>query len=140
MNSVFKFDKELCTACGACMLACIDQNDNDFEDSEIYRRVLTKEDGKDTEYYSLGCIHCEEAGCLENCPKDCFTRYDEFVLLDNSNCIGCRKCSKSCEFDSINFGKDGRANKCNGCVERIKSGFAAPCIKSCPTGALNINI
>lgn len=46
MKSLFKFNKELCTACGACLLACIDQNDNDIDNGELFRWYLQSKKAK----------------------------------------------------------------------------------------------
>jgi anaerobic dimethyl sulfoxide reductase subunit B (iron-sulfur subunit) len=140
MKSIFKFNKDLCTACGACLLACIDQNDSDIDNEELFRKIFTREDGEFVEYFSLGCLHCGDAKCMDVCSKNCFSRDRDFVILDNSLCIGCKKCSSACEFEAINFSKDRKANKCNGCKERLERNLGAPCVKVCPTGALTLEI
>ena len=44
MRLLFGFDAEKCTACGACAIACMDQNDIDVEAGQRpYRRVLIQE-------------------------------------------------------------------------------------------------
>ena len=138
MKSLFSFNKDLCTACGACLLACIDQNDMDLEDENlIYRKVFSVEEDENIEYYSLACLHCTDALCMDNCPKKCFEKEKGFVILNNKNCIGCRKCEKVCEFDALSFDKDNKANKCNGCIERVENNLEPACVRVCPTGALS---
>ncbi|MCC0634254.1 MULTISPECIES: 4Fe-4S dicluster domain-containing protein [unclassified Clostridioides] len=140
MKSLFEFNKELCTACGACLLACIDQNDNDIDKGELFRHVFTVEEKEKVEYFSLSCVHCDEAKCVDVCPKDCFKKEHKFVILDNQDCIGCKLCEKACEYGALIYGNDGKANKCNGCVERNECGMDAPCVMVCPTGALKFNM
>ena len=140
MSNLFEFDKELCTACGACLLACIDQNDTDLDNGSMCRKVFTVESGIQTEYFSLGCVHCDNSPCIDKCPKQCFSRHGKFVILDNNNCIGCKLCEKVCEYLAISYTKDKKAVKCNGCVERSENSMDHPCARVCPTGALKSNL
>lgn len=59
--------------------------------------------------------------------------------IRQSNCIGCKLCEKACEYGALIYGNDGKANKCNGCIERYKCGMDSPCVMVCPTGALKFN-
>ncbi|MFN1805768.1 4Fe-4S dicluster domain-containing protein [Clostridioides difficile] len=53
--------------------------------------------------------------------------------------MGCKLCEKACEYGALIYGNDGKANKCNGCIERYKCGMDSPCVMVCPTGALKFN-
>lgn len=45
MKKYLFFDKEKCSACGACALACMDQNDIDIPAGEQpFRNIFTLED------------------------------------------------------------------------------------------------
>ena len=49
MKKFLFFDSEKCSACGACALACMDQNDIDIPAGEQpFRNTFTLEEGKDS--------------------------------------------------------------------------------------------
>lgn len=147
MKLVFSFDSERCTACGACAVACMDQNDIDVEaGQESYRRVFeTTEHGKITAV-STACRHCSPAPCAAACPMGCFYKDEEtgLTLYDNRSCIGCRRCLAACPWEAVTFRPTGmkkpkvRMEKCHGCLERIRAGLPPACVRVCPTGALTL--
>ena len=95
MRLLFGFDAEKCTACGACAIACMDQNDIDVEAGQRpYRRVLIRETQAGRRYLSLACLHCADAPCIPACPVNCLYRDDKtgLVRYDNTACVGCRAC------------------------------------------------
>ena len=70
MKRYLYFDSEKCSACGACALACMDQNDIDIPAGEQpFRHTFTLE-GKtgDLHFYSVSCMHCADAPCVMGCP------------------------------------------------------------------------
>ena len=103
MRYYIDLDIDRCIACGACTVACMDQNDIDLSDSGLpLRRCVTEETGRGKDakmrYLSISCMHCDDAPCIEACPFGCISRDEEtgFVLCDNSRCVGCRKCVRVC--------------------------------------------
>ena len=139
----FRFDKEKCTACGACAIACMDQNDTDLKSGERPLRTVYKKETPDgTTCVSESCRHCSDARCIEACPWKCISRDEKtgLVIYDDTSCTGCAKCMKACRFNVITFrrDKDGfpKMKKCDGCTERIKVGLEPSCTLNCPTGAL----
>ena len=141
------FHSELCTACGACAVACMDQNDIDVENSQApYRRVFVRETDGRRDYVSAACLHCSDAPCAAACPVGCFFRDDgrDLVLYDNAGCIGCRSCADACAHGAISFRRDPgvpggyRMEKCHGCYVRIENGLLPACVRACPIGALRI--
>jgi len=142
-NKVFDIDLERCTGCFACVVACMDQNDVNIEETDGLRDVsvvkpaysVTKRLG----YVSLACMHCngEDVPCVLGCPTGCL-RQDEngLVVTDVSLCIGCRSCVMNCPYGAPRFGADGKIFKCNGCAERVECGLTPVCVKTCPTKAL----
>ena len=69
MKRYLYFDSEKCSACGACALACMDQNDIDIPAGEQpFRHTFTLE-GKtgDLHFYSVSCMHCADAPCVMGC-------------------------------------------------------------------------
>ena len=50
---------------------------------------------------SLGCNHCEQPKCAENCPTGSIYKRekDGLVVQDQEKCIGCKMCLWSCPFE-----------------------------------------
>jgi Fe-S-cluster-containing hydrogenase component 2 len=47
------------------------------------------------------CRHCEDAPCVPVCPVGAITRSGGGVQLDESACIGCKKCAIVCPYGAI---------------------------------------
>jgi Fe-S-cluster-containing dehydrogenase component len=143
---IIDLDLEKCCACSACVIACMDQNDIDFDEGHIpFRNVFELEEkGQidseklDYEYFSIACMHCDDAPCIMACPVGAIYKDEEtnLTVYDNSICIGCRSCAIACPFGALSFRKDGKMSKCDGCVERVKRGMEPACVRACFTGAL----
>ena len=145
MSYIFLLDTSKCIGCGACAIACMDQNDLEPQSGgSPFRQCFTVEKGcgKDspTAYLSMGCMHCEDAPCVAACPAGCLRKDPEtgFTLYDNTNCIGCHSCAMACPFAAPGFGKDGKLVKCDGCVERVRHGLEPACVRVCPYQALQL--
>ena len=146
MRYRFVFDETRCSACSACVVACMDQKDlYPLKGDLSFRRCETREELKGgrihMRYLSIGCMHCESAKCIEVCPSGCFFRDEEtgFVLYDNTDCISCRKCLEECPFEAPVFSEDrGKMEKCDGCAERVKHGLSPACVQVCPFDALQL--
>ena len=144
MKNQFIFEESRCVACGACVTACLDQNDlyplhGDFP----FRRCETIEErtatGEHMIYRSVGCMHCADAPCVRACPNKCLFKDEEtgFTLYDNRACVGCRRCLKACPYDAPVFPeRSGKMEKCDGCVERVRNGLEPACARVCPFQAL----
>ena len=140
MKKYLFFQPEKCSACGACALACMDQNDTDVQQGERpFRHTFTLEGDKgDLHFYSVSCMHCADAPCVMGCPCGCRGKDPDtgFTLYDTTNCIGCHSCAMACPYGVPTFGPDGKMRKCDACMERQKAGLVPACVKVCPTGAL----
>lgn len=144
MKLLLEFDEKKCSACGACAIACMDQNDIEVEaGQQPYRKVYQYEDGNERVYISISCLHCPDAPCVTACPVGCLYKDRETGLTkyDNTNCIGCHSCSMACPYGAPSFrptgeGRREKMEKCHGCSERVKAGLVPACVHSCPTGAL----
>lgn len=144
MKMVFDLNLEKCVACGACAIACMDQNDiwPNLGD-EPFRRVgmvnpLPGFENSRPEFLSVGCMHCTDAPCIQACPLGCLYK-DEFNLTqcDSTRCIGCHSCAMACPFGAPTYRVDnGKMQKCNGCAERLKNGMEPACVRACLTSAL----
>lgn len=141
---LFDLDPQKCTACCACVLACMDQNDIDSAHGQHPLRNALELEGKNKDgtpvfsYLSVGCMHCEDAPCVMSCPVGCLWKDTEtgLTLYNNAACIGCHSCAMACPFGAPSFGADGRMIKCDGCIDRLRAGMIPACVRVCPTGAL----
>lgn len=141
MDTIFTFDKHLCNGCGACAVACMDQNDmNTGQGETAFRCICMTETGCGWQIKAFGCMHCVTAPCMETCPRNCFHRDPDtnFVILDSAGCIGCGACKAVCPYDALRQGTDGKMKKCNGCNDRVKVGLKPACIKVCQLQALGL--
>lgn len=135
-------DKSKCISCGACTVACMDQNDLDVSRQLPFRNVFDLEERTKApvEYHhlSLACLHCVDAPCITGCPSACIRKDPEtnFTVFDTTNCIGCHSCAMACPFGVPSFGPDGKMVKCDGCNERVKNGLQPACVRACSFGAL----
>ncbi|MGM9615334.1 MAG: 4Fe-4S dicluster domain-containing protein [Oscillospiraceae bacterium] len=145
MKLTFSFDAEKCSACGACSIACMDQNDIDvLGGQQPYRWVYRVEQEGAAGYYSTACLHCDDAPCIPACPMDCLYKDEatSLTLADTANCIGCKACLRVCPVDAPTFRPTGesrprfRMEKCDGCHVRVEAGLEPACVRACPTGAL----
>ena len=145
MKYILTVDLEKCVACGACAVACMDQNDIRPEEQEMpFRCVAAIERGEAAEhpilYLSTGCMHCEDPQCVDACPCNCISRDEAtgMVVCDNRACIGCHSCALACPFGAPTFDRNGKMRKCDGCYIRIHNGLLPACVRVCPFGALEL--
>ena len=144
MKRILDFDMAKCSACGACMIACMDQNDIHAENKQTpfrtcYDLQLNVGINAKFAYLSVACMHCNDAPCITGCPTGCLYKDPDtnLTLFDNTNCIGCHSCAMTCPIGAPTFGPEGKMVKCDGCAERIKYGYEPACTLICPTGALH---
>lgn len=145
MKHIFVFDQSKCSACSACMMGCMDQNDIDLSaGDQCFRKTFDEElpladGGTYFAYISAACMHCTDAPCITACPVGCLRKDPEtgFTVYDNTNCIGCKSCAMACPFGAPRYrANDGKMVKCDGCNERVKAGLQPACVCACSFGAL----
>lgn len=136
-------DLSKCVSCGACAVACMDQNDISIAAGQRPpRSVFDLEFRRDGtvrfSHLSLACMHCENAPCIAGCPSACLRKDPEtnLTVFDTTNCISCHSCAMACPFGVPSFLPDGTMSKCDGCCIRIHHGMLPACVKACPTDAL----
>ena len=146
----FDVDLDKCSSCGACAMACMDQNDIDLTAGDLpFRKVFPVERFHSDKavfmldslnFYSVACMHCDDAPCVNACPAGCLYKDPEtgFTLYDTTGCIGCHSCAMACPFGAPAFRADGKMQKCDGCIERVRRGMTPACVRVCPTGALRL--
>ena len=114
-------DLDKCTGCGACMVACMAENNIPFREDDTDKMlsvswmfVYKLNNGKpfpDYEecYLPRPCQHCEghggESPCVTVCPVIA-TDYDMdtgIVSMIYTRCIGCRYCMAACPYHVRQF-------------------------------------
>ncbi|MDD2388586.1 MAG: 4Fe-4S dicluster domain-containing protein [Desulfobacterales bacterium] len=114
-------DLDKCTGCGACMVACMAENNVPFKEDETDRlksitwmRVYKITNGKsypDTEicYIPRPCMHCEGTGhgapCTSVCPATATDYSHETGIVSQiyTRCFGCRYCMAACPYHARYF-------------------------------------
>ncbi len=148
MTGKLLFDGAKCSACGACAVACMDQNDIDTDSGQVpYIRAVCREEGLRFEYIARMCLHCTVPPCADACPQQCLykDRQTGLTLYDNTACVGCGCCAVACPHGAITFRKTpdgpsrGRMEKCDACHIRQEAGLLPACVRACPTGALRLS-
>ena len=74
MKMIFDLDMDRCCACGACAVACMDQNDIEITEEPPLRKVFAMEGTNGHAYISMACMHCEDAPCIVACPVGCLSK------------------------------------------------------------------
>ena len=94
MRYRFHFDEHRCAACGACVVACLDEHDADLAAGDpSWRAVRVIECAPRFRYRSESCLHCADAPCIAACPRDCLRKNEHgLTVWDNAACVGCRRC------------------------------------------------
>lgn len=146
MSYKIRFYPELCVACGACSVACMDQNDILVQEGmQPFRHVYQTEycDGAGKMhigYYSAACEHCDDAPCIDACPVNCLSKdlQTGFTVFDTADCTGCGSCSGACPHNVPAIDANGKMVKCDGCNERVKAGYLPACVMVCPYDALKL--
>lgn len=111
----------------------------------------------------MGCMHCEDAPCVEHCPTGAsYHAEGGFVLVDQTKCIGCRVCVSACPYNARHLNLydpkenaywgdgaeqmpfeaittashiKGTAEKCVFCHDRVMAGDPPACVRTCVASA-----
>jgi Fe-S-cluster-containing dehydrogenase component len=143
MEKTIYLDIERCSGCGACVVACMDQNDIFPEKGQPPMRMIYQvEDGKypnaRIHHVSLTCQHCEDSPCIVACPTGAIARdkNTKAVIVNKEQCIGCHSCALACPFGVPRYDAEEKMIKCNLCSERVEAGLQPACVRVCPIQAL----
>ncbi|MGA3128016.1 MAG: 4Fe-4S dicluster domain-containing protein [Candidatus Korobacteraceae bacterium] len=144
MEKTIYLDIDLCVGCGACAVACMDQNDIYPEKGQTaFRRIYQVEEGQfpnaSIMYVSAACMHCEDAPCVMGCPTGAITKDGTtgVVGVHRALCIGCHSCAMACPFGVPRYDSEEKMHKCNLCSGRVQAGLLPACVRVCPTSALS---
>lgn len=99
-------DLQQCTGCGACIIAC--KNENNLPDGVAWASRTIKTVGKFPnvrfEYIPTLCNHCKRAPCVQGCPTQAMHKTFGGITMHNpGKCIGCRYCMTRCPYGVIYF-------------------------------------
>ncbi len=112
-------DLHRCVGCGACALACKNENNTEAEKNGTrynWADFFLKTEGTfaqgDLKYvvFPTLCNHCTHAPCIETCPvepKALYKTDDGITMLNHERCIGCGLCMKECPYSSTSIEEDG---------------------------------
>jgi molybdopterin-containing oxidoreductase family iron-sulfur binding subunit len=103
---VMVIDLQKCTGCGACTLAC--KNENNVPDGMFWASHISQTEGTFPnvrhDYIPTLCNHCAKAPCVKVCPTSAMHKSDgDITMHDPNKCIGCRYCMIACPYNVISF-------------------------------------
>lgn len=137
-------DISRCIGCFSCEVAC--KLEHDLPEGARPIRVmqigpLAHEDRLLMTYQPASCQHCVKPACVAACRRGAMQkREDEIVFPDLDICIGCQRCAIACPFGIPRLNPAlGKISKCDGCVDRVRSGLTPACVLVCPTDALSFS-
>jgi len=137
-----RFNAKRCISCHACLVHCKQKNRTPH--GVAFNKLsmeLTAKDGRPlikNKYQS--CLMCKKPECVAACPRGAIVkREDGLVLLDKERCDGCGACVEACPFGAMTMLPDqGKAAKCDYCVDRIEAGLDPACVTGCTGKALSL--
>ncbi len=160
MSKAVLCDATKCIGCRGCQIACKQWNElpgdattnsGTYENPpQLNAHTFTKIRFTELEYNGkfhwvftkLQCMHCEHPACVEACIVGALEKSpDGPVTYDDRKCIGCRYCMVACPFGVPTFEWDKPVpwvRKCIFCADRLSEGWEPACVKTCPTGALQL--
>ena len=136
----FYIDTRRCVQCHACEVAC--KTANGVEPGVSWRRVMNYWRGQFPDVtnrsISLSCLHCAQPACRDVCFKGAIKKRaeDGIVVVDAEVCNGCGKCADACPYGVPQFGRDGKLQLCNLCLDGLQEGKQPACVATCPGEAL----
>jgi anaerobic dimethyl sulfoxide reductase subunit B (iron-sulfur subunit) len=137
----FNHDGKRCIGCQSCQVAC--KQFNGVKAGVVgYRNVVSTTSGTYPDvkrvFLSTSCQHCEQPACVAACPRTAISKRaeDGIVVVDQSKCVGCRRCLSACPFGAPKFA-DSVMQKCEFCLsQNLPDGAQTRCAAACPTRAL----
>lgn len=127
-------DEKKCVGCFACLAACIAAHHSpDETNAHTFRAIkaVRDEEAGFQKNVCVACLHCGR--CMKVCLSGAIYRDAEtgLVLADREKCSACGACVSVCPQNVIFYDEDGRIQKCDGCIERIREGKEPACVRNC---------
>ena len=99
-------DLQRCTGCGACSIAC--KNENNVQAGFAWAWRVSETVGKFPnvryDYTPTLCNHCRKAPCVRICPTGAMHKADgDITMHDPNKCIGCKSCIAACPYIVISW-------------------------------------
>jgi molybdopterin-containing oxidoreductase family iron-sulfur binding subunit len=103
-------DLDLCTGCGACTVACAQENNLPVgsASAKSERRIRWLEIARIEEHEAphtklrlmpMPCQHCDKPSCVKVCPVNATYKNEEGLVPQiYPQCIGCRYCVNACPY------------------------------------------
>jgi len=106
MKYVMVIDHQRCVGCGACIIAC--KNENNLTEGISWSYKITETVGTFPNvrfhYTPTLCNHCEHAPCVRGCPTQAMHKAEGGITMhDPDKCIGCRYCIANCPYGVISY-------------------------------------
>jgi protein NrfC len=147
------YDSRLCFGCQSCMFACSMTHEGEANPS-LSRIQIIRDAPSFTKYpYDIvmsACRQCVSPLCVQNCPTGAChidAAYGNVRMIDQSKCIGCKKCIDSCPqrpHRTVWNPVKKKSTKCDLCAnapywsqEGGPNGNQA-CVSTCPAKALKL--
>ncbi len=146
------YDATLCIGCKACVVACRQANNLEYEphsslwDDPVDLSGRTKNiikvyrEGERISFMKQQCMHCLDPGCVGACMMGSFQKREHgIVTWKGERCIGCRYCAVACPYNIPKFEWDKAfplVVKCEMCSHRIAEGGIPACCEVCPRKAV----
>lgn len=134
----FLIDLNRCIGCHSCEFAC--KNENRLEEISFRKVLDLRKRANLFAHLSLACNHCANPQCIRVCPKKCYRKQrNGIVLYSNAQCEGCKSCIGACPFKVPQYNPiTKKVSKCNLCSQRIANGREPACVSACISEALQI--
>lgn len=138
---------QTCFRSRTCMVGCKVLNrtptvfDPESGGVEHYRiRPVEWEEGKYPNVRVISipalCMHCDNPACIPACPEKAISKSpDGITVVDRDKCVGCGTCTEACPYGSP-YIRDGKAERCDFCSDRLNDGLEPYCVENCPTKSL----
>ncbi|MFZ5944455.1 MAG: 4Fe-4S dicluster domain-containing protein [Bacillota bacterium] len=107
-NFAMVIDLHKCVGCGACSIAC--KNENNVQEGFYWSSYQHKTTGTfpnvKYEYLPTLCNHCENAPCVRACPVGAMYKDENGITMhDAKKCIGCKTCMLADPYGVISYNK-----------------------------------